>query len=132
MTSAEANKIIERLQRENQDLKDRLAAMVDTARDLTRKVNTQNLYIKELLESGTESVYNEQGATRRHGIRVDTNRLILAMGRAGLTQEETAQKAGLAIGTVGNIISRGTARGKSVIKLAEALNIDADKLIKES
>ena len=66
-------------------------------------------------------------------MKVNKRKLEIAMARAKLNRNELAEKAGLPIPTVCNVLhTRGTDKPKTVGILAEALGVDVTEILEDA
>jgi DNA-binding XRE family transcriptional regulator len=64
-------------------------------------------------------------------MRIDTNKIKLLYTSHGFNQGELARTAGLSRQGLNTILQRGTCNPESLIKIAEALSVNPQELVKE-
>ncbi len=64
-------------------------------------------------------------------MRLDTLTIKKLMGSKGMTGVELARLTGVTRQTISNILGRGTCSVTSAVKIADALNVDIEEIVKE-
>jgi hypothetical protein len=62
-------------------------------------------------------------------LRIDKNKLEIAMARAELNRKNLAEKAEMPIPTICNVYTRGTCKPATAGRIAKALGIDVTEII---
>ncbi len=62
-------------------------------------------------------------------LRIDKNKLEIAMARAELNRNTLAEKAEMPIPTICNVYARGTCKPATAGKIAKALGVDITEII---
>lgn len=65
------------------------------------------------------------------GMRIHVTTIKLLQVKKGLTQSQLAEKAGFSRQGLNGILQRGTCAPESVVKIARALDIDPELIIRE-
>ncbi len=64
-------------------------------------------------------------------MRLDTLTIKKLMGSKGMTQAQLARLTGVTRQTISNILGRGTCSATSAVRLADALNVPIEEIVKE-
>lgn len=62
-------------------------------------------------------------------MKINKRKLEIAMARAKLNRDALANKAGMPIATVCNVLSRGTCKPATLGRIAEALGCDVTEIL---
>ena len=65
-------------------------------------------------------------------MRIDRNKMLIAMARAKLNRSDLAEKAGLTVPIVANTLNRGTCKPATAGSIAEALGVDVTEILADN
>lgn len=83
----------------------------------------------DIIITGSNEPVNYKFKKEGVKLKVNKNKLEIAMARAELNRNTLAEKAGMPIPTICNVLTRGTCKPATVGRIAKALGCDVTEIL---